>query len=274
MCRVWLSVVGLAFVAGVWSVADGAVIVTTTGEEIVCEIVKETDTYFIIDHRGYRRYVLKSSIRTLNREAGEGYGLGEAPQRFVSLAGGYEFYGSNHTPGFSGGRLTLGFPANRYVSIEGNLHVGLSRVDSPHGPADQYSGPVRWTGATIGALWSVGTARVIPIFEAGVGYFFLDHTIDQSEVQALREALLDFFEMQDYTEAVESGVGFTMGFGGVVRLTPRFSLDMRTGVLVISTNFRRQWHIVGEDGVPYVQEESHGLLLRMIQTHVGVRVYF
>lgn len=271
MHRLWLWTVGLAIVVGSSSVAHSAVIITTRGEEIICEIVKETDTYLIVDHRGYRRYVLKSNIRTLNREAGEGYRFGPDPLRFIGFAGGYELYGNTHRPGFCGGRLTVGFPLTKNLLVEGNLYSGRSRIGARQRQADPSSGPLYWTGATLGALWQMAGRRVTPIFDAGIGYFFLDHTVDESEVQGWR----DFFGREDlkYTEKMESGIAFTMGAGCVVRLNRRFSVVMRTGVLVIPTDFTQHWRY-DNDGTPVMLESPHGLLIRMVQTHVGVQMNF
>jgi len=261
----WL--VGVALVVGSCSVAHSAVIVTTTGEEIVCEIIKETDTYFVVNHRGYRRYVLKSQIRTLNREAGEGYDLGPMPQRFVSLSGGLLIYGHNQKAGFSGGRLTMGFPVNEHLLLEGNLHTGCGTVKSAHGQADMLSGPLYWVGGTIGGLWHLQTWRIVPLFDAGVGYFLLNHSVTESERQwAAMDSSLT------YAEPIGNGLGLTMGAGGMMPISPRLALTLRVSILVIHTKFNREWRLASGEGEPYTS--PHGVLLRLIQTHVGLQMTF
>ena len=139
MLRRWTLMAALAAVLCTWSSAYSAVIVTTLGEEIVCEIVEESDTYFIVNHDGYRRYVLKTQVRSLDRS--DGPRLNAQPRRYATLFSNYYITGHRIKPGPRTFRFAVGYPINALMLVEGGLHYGKSRVDSEYDTARMLSGP-------------------------------------------------------------------------------------------------------------------------------------
>jgi len=272
-----LCVLGLAALVAIAVPAQGAVIITTTGERIVCKIVQETATYFVIDHEGYRRYLLKSQVRSLDRAATGDDGVRRARQS-LEVLGGYQVYGNRQERGLSGLRLAYGRPLGRYMVLEGNLHVGRSTVASKHEQDGLFSGPLQWTGATVGAAWEMRSQRVRPLVDVGVGYFLMRHSVTAAEVEFMRQNVIEIVlpdstteKLTDYSEPMGGGLGVTMGAGIRIGLSQRLGLVMRTSLLVISTEFQRRWYYEKAD---LTMNSPEGITLRMLQSHVGLELAF
>jgi hypothetical protein len=274
----WLIILGAVLVITSSTTARAAVIVTTNGEEIVCEIVRETDTYFVVDHRGYRRYVLKTQIRSLDRQAGEGYRLGPLPRRHVSVLGGYRVLGQGQTRGFGTARASLAFPVNEHLLLQADLNAGEGNLIADHGAGDPLAGPISWTGAMVGAQWQLQPWRVRPLIEIGVGYYFLSHTVDTAEVNWMKRAIIAAEATSDtsfsYSEPMDRALGVSLGAGAMLPVSPRLALTFRTSVLVLNTGFTRTWEYAPVPGQQSLLQSRHGLTLEMVHALLGIQWTF
>ena len=273
MLRRWTFVAALAAVLCGWSGSHGALIVTTLGEEIICEIIEETDAYFIVDHHGYRRYVLKTQIRSLDRSGGAK--VARTPRRYATLFGGYYITGHRIKPGPKNLRLAVGYPLNELMVIEGGFHYGKNRIESGHDMGRLLPGPFDWMGATVGVAWVIHQWPVRPVLEASLGYFRLDHTVDASEIEfqrAVREAIgwIEPGDTFDLQEKMERGIGVSLSAGAVYPFWERFAVTARASLLVINTGFDRVPYYNGVASLP----SNHGLLMQMFQTNLGLQYYF
>ncbi len=273
MFRRWTILVVATAVFAAWSSSHGAVIVTTLGEQIVCEIVEESPTYFVVDHNGYRRYVLKSQIRLIDRGSDEMLGRGRKHRMYVAAWGSYYLTGNDIESGPNSGRLTLGYPLGNLVVLEAGFHVGKSSVKPAAGVAKMYPGDIEWAGATLGVLWEVQKWPIRPHLEISLGYFRLDHTVAAAEIARWRLFFETYGGLEpdayfNVTEKMDPGIGIVMGAGAAYPFWGRFGISFRTSLIVLNTGFDRTYDF-GDGGSP----SNSGLLLHMMQANLGFQIY-
>jgi len=271
------AAIAAACVVCAWSQASAAVIVTTSGEEIVCEIVRETDTYFVVDHRGYRRYVLKTQVRSLDRRAGEGFNLGPEPLRNIEFSGGYRLWGRSQSRGIGASAISASYPLNENLLIQLGVEAGRGEASSSFEGGDLLPGPISWVGGMCGAQWQLQPWRVRPFLDAGIGYFAMRHSVADSGVLWMKQAIaaIDGDTSFVYSEPMDGAFAVRLGVGALVPLSGRFALTLRTSILVLHTGFTRQWYYpTSAEQEEMTLRSSHGITLEMIHTTAGVQWAF
>ncbi len=235
-------VVGLLLVYGLCAAADAALIVMTSGEEIVCEIIEERADHFVIDHDGYRRYLLKDNVRRVDRVVRVPDNPSPLYHPSVTVLGGLYANLDEQDMDLRGVRAAYTHPVHPNVALELGLHYTDATIHDDKG-SKLLPGDASWYGGTISALWNTEVRGTYAFLETGVGYFGIDHTMTPGE----DSFLLAFYRLdgiipegQDgaYRQDPENAVGLLFGAGLCVPLTRRLVAEGRLTVFVLDSKNR------------------------------------
>ena len=250
--------------------AGAAEIVTKNGERIECEIIDETETFYLVDHAGYRRYVLKGDVRTINREASGAF-TDRRSRAFVEADAGLLLWGSEHQQiGTAGGRLLAGYPITDRISAVAMFHTGYGTIKSERDHFDLLSGPIDWWAMSVGARWeTVPLLGGQPAIETYAGRATFDHTVTDAALDFVRSTLPSDSAFVGYSEPIGSRIALTLGVNYTRPICSWLALSMGTTLMIVPTHYTRQWYF--EDSGDFPAEQELSVQVRMVQFHAGLQ---
>ena len=276
MRRLILGLVLIAGLAGFCSSASAAVIVTTSGEEIVCTIVEDRGTYLVVDDHGYRRYVLKTAIRSLDREGPR------PPARLLhtlDFSAGYQVIANCQKIGPNSLRMIYGYPIGEIgTGTIGFMHGRGEITNDSYIISDPMAGPFLWSAVQAGFVWQHSESWISPTFEANVGYYFIDHSLSDSAValaqreDAFVKAPSSSVELREIAESARDAFGIHISGGAALRITPRIWFVTQVSMSYIKSEIRRHrvYHNT-QSNEDFSLTEEKPYSLATVQLLMGVR---
>ncbi|HDS74197.1 MAG TPA: hypothetical protein ENN56_01520 [Firmicutes bacterium] len=226
----------------VWTGTQAAIITTVSGERIVCEIIEERPEYYIIDHDGYRRYLLKELIRSVELDPPVVRDPNPMRHHSLGVIGGYYRNVQSQSQELAGVRVSYAFPFSEHVAIEANAHFGAGTVNESAG-SKLDPGDMLWSGGSLGALWNTRIGPTFWFVESSLGYFVIDHTIDpaaKSKRLIVNRALeiIPAGQTGDFEQNPDNGFGLVFGGGFMYPIFRHLAVETRATIIMIDSRMR------------------------------------
>jgi hypothetical protein len=265
-----------------WSDAYSIIIVTTVGERIQCEIVEDHDEYYIIDHDGYRRYLLKENVRVVEREMASPKETNPLYRHsFAAMWNTYRNF-EDQDLSFGGGRIMYNFPLHLNIGLELNFHIADGTIREKLG-SKLLPGTATLRGASISALWNTPIWRTHSFFETGFGRFEFTgetteghHLIQVATAKAMGVAPSGTDVA--FKQNPDPGYGLIVGIGTLFPLTKHLSVEARVSTLIVDSRMREQYTFEPDASDPKWADGKHEstseLFMQLAQFNFGLRWAF
>ncbi len=277
--RIALMAIGLIVFA--WAGAEAAVIITVTGERIVCEIVEEHDEYFIIDHMGYRRYILKDQVREVDRSERIDIDLNPLRARSLGVFSGYYHSLEKQDQDLAGLRVSYAHGVSKHVALEANYHYGRGRINDQMG-SKLFPGDMTWHGGTLGMLWNTKVWGAYAFVETGAGYIEFSHELDDDQRDLWSKYYSAIYAppgvFGDFDQDPRGGLAIVVGAGAMYPITRWLILETRASMMFIDGQGRDRITYPPVPDDPFYASGEHvntyELFQQMAQFSVGLRFAF
>lgn len=225
-----------------WTGTHAAIITTVSGERIVCEIVEERPEYYVINHEGYRRYLLKELIRSIEQDPPVIRDPNPMRHHSVGIIGGYYRNVQSQNQELTGLRVSYTYPFSKHVAIEANVHYGVGTVKDRAG-SKLLPGDMWWRGGSLGALWNTRIGPTFWFVESSLGYFAIDHTLNPTAKNtqlAVYRALkiVPDGRTGDFKQDPENGFGLVFGGGFMYPIFKHLAIETRATMIMIDSRMR------------------------------------
>jgi hypothetical protein len=270
MNREWTILLGAVIAVMTVVTSDAAVITMSSGETIVCTVVKEEPTYLIVDHDGYERNVLKSQMRSIDRDA---ISLTRVTrQSAIELTGGGTLGLGSAGAGMWSADLMYHREVTENLAVTAGLHIGRSRTTSEPDPFTMLPGTLEWNAVSLGIAFVLPSIafNIQPMIGMGGGYYQLGHEVDVAEVVKLQDFFLGLEDtLVAYSEPVNNAYGVWIRSGFLIPMPRGVSLSIGGSYAVIPTAFFRSRTYEGFD---HPAQDRHSLFVKIAQFNIGVRL--
>jgi hypothetical protein len=266
----WTILLGAVIAVLFVVTSDAAVITMSSGETIVCTVVKEEPTYLVVDHDGYERNVVKSQIRSIDRDAVSLTSV--TRESSIELTGGGTFGIGSADAGLWSADLMYHREVTENLAVTAGLHIGRSRTTSEPDPFSMLPGTLDWNAVSLGIAFVLPSIAfdIQPTIGMGGGYYQLGHKVDVAEVVKLQDFFLGLGDtLVAYREPVNNSYGVWLRSGFLIPMPRGVSLSISGSYAVIPTAFFRSRTYEGFD---HPAQDRHSLFVKIVQFNIGVRI--